>query len=164
MYKDYRVADQRIASFVHSALGDARTVLNIGAGTDPYEPTDREVTAVEPSATVRERRPAHLPRAIDASAELLPFVDGAFDAAMGAFTGHQWANLAGGLAEVRRVTRGEVAFLTCDPALLGTWCTEAWRTRLASMHQRRVSPELSETFAARSVYWAVEYRRPINVA
>ena len=69
-----------------------------------------------------------------------------------------------GLAEVRRVTRGEVAFLTCDPALLGTWCTEAWRTRLASVHQRRVSPELSETFAARSVYWAVEYRRPINVA
>ena len=121
VYKDYRVADPRIAAFVHAALGDARTVLNIGAGTGSYEPTDREVTAVEPSATMRERRPAHLPRAVDAFAERLPFADQTFDAAMGTFTVHQWANLAGGLAEVRRVTRGAVAFLTCDPALLRTW-------------------------------------------
>ena len=121
VYKDYRVADPRIAAMIHAALGDAQTVVNIGAGTGSYEPTDREVTAVEPSATMRARRPAHLPRAVDASAERLPYADGAFDAAMGTFTVHQWANLAGGLAEMRRVARGPVVILTCDPALLRTW-------------------------------------------
>ena len=121
VYKNHRVADARIAAFIHAALGEARTVLNIGAGAGSYEPTDREVTAVEPSATMRERRPAHLPRAVDAFAEHLPFADDTFDAAMGTFTVHQWADLAAGLAEVRRVTRGPVAFLTCDPALLTTW-------------------------------------------
>ncbi|HYQ18582.1 MAG TPA: hypothetical protein VEQ58_22555 [Polyangiaceae bacterium] len=66
VYRDCRVADPRIASFVHAALGDARSVLNIGAGTGSYEPTDRLVTPVEPSATMRARRPASLPTAIDA--------------------------------------------------------------------------------------------------
>jgi len=121
VYRNYRVADPRIAAFIHSALGDARTVLNIGAGTGSYEPTDRNVTAVEPSATMRDKRPPRLPKAVDAYAERLPFPDHSFDAAMGTFTVHQWADLAGGLAEVRRVTRGPVAFLTCDPKLLRTY-------------------------------------------
>ena len=137
VYKDYRVADARIAAFVHAALGDARTVLNIGAGTGSYEPTDRAVTPVEPSATMRERRPPHLPRAVDARAEQLPFADRSFDAAMGTFTVHQWADLNAGLAEVRRVTRGPVAFLTCDPALLRTY----W------LHD--YAPEVIETEASR---------------
>lgn len=137
VYRDYRVADSRIATFVHAALGDARTVLNIGAGTGSYEPTDRNVTAVEPSATMRERRPAHLPVAIDAYAEELPFPDRFFDAAMGTFTVHQWTDLMGGLAEVRRVTRGPVAFLTCDPALLRSWWLYEY------------SPEVIETEASR---------------
>jgi hypothetical protein len=71
VYRDHRVADPRIAAFVHAALGDAHSVLNIGAGTGSYEPTDRQVTAVEPSATMRERRPPHLGAAIDAYAEQL---------------------------------------------------------------------------------------------
>ena len=137
VYTNYRIADPRIAAFVHAALGDARTVLNIGAGTGSYEPTDREVTAVEPSATMRARRPVHLPAAIDARAERLPFPDRSFDAAMGTFTLHQWTDLAAGLAEVRRVTRGPVAFLTCDPVLLRTyWLYE-------------YSPEVIETEASR---------------
>lgn len=121
VYRDFRVADPRIAALVHAALGDARAVLNIGAGTGSYEPTDRHVTAVEPSATMREKRPPHLPEAVDAYAERLPFADHFFDAAMGTFTVHQWADLVGGLAEVRRVTRGPVVFLTCDPDLLRTY-------------------------------------------
>lgn len=137
VYRNYRVADPRIAAFVHSALGDARTVLNVGAGTGSYEPTDRLVTAVEPSATMRQKRPSHLPAAVDARAEHLPFPDHSFDAAMGTFTVHQWLDLAGGLREVRRVTRGPVAFLTCDPALLRTyWLYE-------------YSPEAIETEASR---------------
>jgi hypothetical protein len=81
VYRDYRKADARIASVVHAALGNAKSVLNIGAGTGSYEPTDRVVTAVEPSATMRARRPGHLPQAVDARAEQLPFADLSFDAA-----------------------------------------------------------------------------------
>ncbi|MBL9173087.1 MAG: class I SAM-dependent methyltransferase [Verrucomicrobiales bacterium] len=137
VYRNYRVADPRIAAFVHAALGDARTVLNVGAGTGSYEPTDRLVTAVEPSATMRRERPIHLPAAVDACAEDLPFADHSFDAAMGTFTVHQWSDLAGGLKEVRRVTRGPVVILTCDPALLRTyWLYE-------------YSPEAIETEASR---------------
>jgi SAM-dependent methyltransferase len=137
VYRDCRVADPRIAAFVHAALGDARTVLNVGAGTGSYEPTDRIVTAVEPSATMRQTRPSHLPAAVDAFAESLPFPDRSFDAAMGTFTVHQWADLAAGLREVRRVTRGPVVFLTCDPALLRrNWLYE-------------YSPEAIETEASR---------------
>src|SRR5688572_15897309 len=137
VYRNYRVADPRIAAFVHGALGDARTVLNVGAGTGSYEPTDRLVTAVEPSATMRQRRPAHLPAAVDARAEHLPFPDRSFDAAVGTFTVHQWMDLSSGLREVRRVTRGPVVFLTCDPGLLRTY----W------LHE--YSPEAIETEASR---------------
>ena len=140
VYRDHRVADPRIAAFVHAALGDARTALNIGAGTGSYEPTDREVTAVEPSATMRARRPAHLPQAVDAYAERLPFGDGAFDAAMGTFTVHQWADLAGGLAEVRRVTRGPVALLTCDPDLLRTWWLHDYAPEVIATEASRYPP------------------------
>jgi SAM-dependent methyltransferase len=137
VYRNYRVADARIATFVHAALGNARTVLNVGAGTGSYEPSDRLVTAVEPSATMRDRRPPHLPAAIDARAEELPFPDHFFDAALGTFTVHQWLDLSRGLREVRRVTRGPVVFLTCDPALLRTY----W------LHE--YSPEAIETEASR---------------
>lgn len=137
VYRNYRVADARIAAFVHAALKDARTVLNVGAGTGSYEPTDRLVTAVEPSATMRQKRPSHLSAAVDARAENLPFPDRSFDAAMGTFTVHQWLDLAAGLKEVRRVTRGPVVFLTCDPALLRRyWLYE-------------YSPEAIETEASR---------------
>lgn len=117
-YADHRRPDPRIAAAVHAALGPARTVLNVGAGTGSYEPADREVTAVEPSASMRARRADALPRAIDATAERLPFPDGAFDAAMTTFSVHQWRDLSAGLAEVRRVTTGPVAVLTCDPELV----------------------------------------------
>jgi SAM-dependent methyltransferase len=90
-------------------------VLNVGAGAGSYEPTDRRVTAVEPSATMRAQRSPELPAAIDAVAESLPFEDDAFDASLATFTVHQWTDLAGGLAELRRVTRGPVVILSCDP-------------------------------------------------
>ena len=124
-YRDYRRADPRIAVAVHRALGPARTVLNVGAGAGSYEPTDRDVTPVEPSASMRAQRPAHLPSALDASAEALPFADGSFDAAMTTFSVHQWRDCTQGLQEMRRVTRGPVVVLTCDPALLRRfWLTE----------------------------------------
>src|SRR3954471_21450413 len=81
-YAHFRRPDPRIAAYVHAALGPARTVLNVGAGAGSYEPTDRLVTAVEPSAVMRAQRPAHLPPAINAVAEHLPFANGAFEASM----------------------------------------------------------------------------------
>lgn len=114
-YVNYRQPDPHIAAFIHAALGDAKSVLNVGAGAGSYEPTDRNVTAVEPSATMRAQRPAHLSEAINATAEKLPFADDSFDASMATFTVHQWSDLKAGLSEMRRVTRGPVAILSCDP-------------------------------------------------
>ena len=86
-YAARRRADPRIAAFVHAALGDARTVLNVGAGAGSYEPEDRYVVAVEPSAAMRAQRSTP---AVDGVAEALPFDDDAFDAAMATVTIHQW--------------------------------------------------------------------------
>ena len=117
-YARYRRPEPGIAARIRDAIGDAHTLLNVGAGAGSYEPTDLEVTAVEPSATMRAQRPPHLTPAVDAVAEHLPFDDDSFDAAMATFTVHQWPRLEAGLAEVRRVTRGPIAVLTADPARL----------------------------------------------
>jgi SAM-dependent methyltransferase len=114
----YRQPDQRIAARISQALGQARTVLNVGAGAGSYEPADRLVTPVEPSASMRAQRPPGLAAAVDATAEELPFPDGAFDAAMTTFSVHQWSDLRAGLREMRRVTRGPVLILTGDPQRL----------------------------------------------
>jgi len=117
-YARYRQPDARIAARISQALGGARSVLNVGAGAGSYEPGDRQVTPVEPSASMREQRPARLAPAVDAVAEDLPFADDSFDAAMTTFSVHQWGDLQAGLREVRRVTRGPVVILTCDPGRL----------------------------------------------
>jgi len=117
-YTNHRQPDPRIAAHILEALGNSRTVLNVGAGAGSYEPTDRAVTAVEPSASMRAQRPAHLTEAIDATSEQLPFDANSFDAAMATFTVHQWPDLGAGLREMRRVTSGPIAILTCDPALV----------------------------------------------
>src|SRR5687768_18539196 len=103
VYRDYRVADPLIATFVHAALGDARTVLNVGAGTGSYEPSDRDVTAVEPSAVMRAQRDVGAAPCVAASAESLPFEDQSFDAAMAFGTVHHWQDPVAGLLEMRRV-------------------------------------------------------------
>jgi SAM-dependent methyltransferase len=136
-YSRFRQPDPRIAARIVAALGDAGTVLNVGAGAGSYEPTDRKVTAVEPSAAMRAQRPAHLSPAIDATAEHLPFADDSFDAAMATFTIHQWADLAAGLKELRRVTRGPVVILTCDPALVEAFWLNDYAPEVLSTEARR---------------------------
>ena len=117
-YSRYRRPDARIALWITQALGPARTVINVGAGSGSYEPADLHVTPIEPSASMRAQRPPSLAPALDATAEDLPFADGAFDAAMATFSVHQWSDLTAGLREIRRVTRGPVVLLTCDPIRL----------------------------------------------
>jgi SAM-dependent methyltransferase len=135
-YTDYRRPDPRIAAAIRTSLGGARTVLNVGAGAGSYEPSDLEVTAVEPSASMRAQRPAQLP-AIDAVAEDLPFADDAFDAAMATFSIHQWADLGAGLREVRRVTRGPLVILTCDPARLDQFWLVDYAPEVMAAETRR---------------------------
>ncbi|MEU7168948.1 class I SAM-dependent methyltransferase [Streptomyces morookaense] len=114
-YADYRRPDPRIAAAIARALGESRTVVNVGAGAGSYESDTLQVTAVEPSESMRAQRPARLSPAVDAVAESLPFADDAFDAAMTTFSVHQWSDLKAGLREMRRVARGPVVILTCDP-------------------------------------------------
>ncbi|MFM9918351.1 class I SAM-dependent methyltransferase [Lacisediminihabitans sp. H27-G8] len=120
-YALIRQPDPRIAARILDALGDARTVLNVGAGAGSYEPVDREVTAVEPSASMRAQRPEWLTLAIDATSDDLPFPDRSFDASMATVTVHQWPARATGLAEMRRVTRGPVVIMTFDPVPPQHW-------------------------------------------
>jgi SAM-dependent methyltransferase len=120
-YARHRRPDPRIAAHIHGALGDARTVLNVGAGTGSYEPRDRWVLAVEPSPTMRAQRPPGAAPAIAARAEALPFDDGAFGAAMACVTIHHWDPPEAGLAELRRVSRGPVVIFTFELDGLPAW-------------------------------------------
>lgn len=107
-YATTRVEDPRIAAPIHAALGDARRIVNVGAGTGNYEPTDRLVVAVEPSvAMIAQRRPRSAP-VVRARAESLPLASAAFDAAMAVLTLHHWTDLVEGLRELRRVARRQV--------------------------------------------------------
>jgi SAM-dependent methyltransferase len=105
-----RRTEPRIAAQIWAALGDARTVLNVGAGTGSYEPPGRDVTAVEPSAVMRAQRPAGAAPCVAATAESLPFEDQSFDAAMAFATVHHWQDPIAGLREMRRVARRVVVF------------------------------------------------------
>jgi SAM-dependent methyltransferase len=109
-YPATRATDPRIAARIWAALGDARTVLNVGAGTGSYEPPDREVIAVEPSAVMRAQRPPGAARCVSARAERLPFGDRSFDAAMAVLSDHHWPDPLAGLREMSRVARRVVVF------------------------------------------------------
>lgn len=115
-YADARRPDPRIAAQLHAALGEARTVLNVGAGAGSYEPDDRHVVAVEPSATMLAQRAPGSAPAVQASAEELPFDDGQFDVGLAILTVHHWTDPQRGLAELRRVSRRQVV-LTWDAAV-----------------------------------------------
>jgi SAM-dependent methyltransferase len=126
-YTVTRRTEPRIAAQLWAALGDARTVLNVGAGTGSYEPPDREVTAVEPSAVMRAQRPEGAARCVAASAESLPFEDQSFDAAMAFATVHHWQDPIAGLREMQRVARRVVVF-TCETTDR-SWRRRFWLTR-----------------------------------
>jgi SAM-dependent methyltransferase len=120
-YAHLRREEPRIAELVHTGIGDAQTIINVGAGAGSYEPRDRRVTAVEPSAAMITQRPADASPAVQGCAESLPFSDKSFDAAMAVLTIHHWQDQAKGLAEMRRVAKGPVALLTFDPSFRGPW-------------------------------------------
>jgi SAM-dependent methyltransferase len=122
-YAQSRQPDPRIAARVTRALGDARTVVNVGAGSGSYEPEDRHVVAVEPSEVMITQRPRDAAPVVRAVAEALPFANNQFHAALAVLTVHHWTDAKRGLAELRRVARRQVIF-TWDPKhLAGFWFT-----------------------------------------
>ncbi|MFB7376945.1 class I SAM-dependent methyltransferase [Kitasatospora purpeofusca] len=139
-YSSFRRPDSRVAQVIAEALGGALTVLNVGAGTGSYESAARVVTPVEPSASMRAGRPAHLAPAVDAVAGDLPFEDAAFDAAMTLFSVHQWEDVGAGLREMRRVTRGPVVVLTCDPRLVRDFWLYEYAPEVLDTEARRYPP------------------------
>ncbi len=126
-YTVTRRTEPRIAARIWAALSGARKVLNVGAGTGSYEPSDRAVTAVEPSAIMRAQRPAYAAPCVGARAEHLPFQDKSFEAAMAVSTIHHWQDPVAGLREMRRVAHRVVVF-TFDFGDAG-WRNRFWLTR-----------------------------------
>jgi hypothetical protein len=113
-YSAVRRSDPRIGHQLHRGLGDASTILNVGAGTGSYEPADRDVIAVEPSMEMISQRSNSHARCVRGVAERLPFPAGSFDAAMAILTVHHWSDPVSGLHELRRVTSGPIIVLTFD--------------------------------------------------
>lgn len=137
-YAEFRRPDARVAAAIQQALGDAETVLNVGAGTGSYEPADRAVTAVEPSREMIGKRSPSPAAVIQASAEQIPFPDDAFDAAMAVLTIHHWPDKEAGLREMRRVTRGRIVVLTFDPSAR-PWLTD-YLPQLGVLDQSQMPP------------------------
>jgi SAM-dependent methyltransferase len=138
-YTATRRTEPRIADQIWAALGDARTVVNVGAGTGSYEPSDRDVLAVEPSAVMRAQR---LPRAapcLAAAAEKLPFADQSFDAATAIATIHHWQDPMAGLREMRRVARRVVVFTYDLDVLRRFWLTRDYLPEVVDLLADRPS-------------------------
>jgi len=123
-YAGHRKPDPRIARAIEAALGDAQTVINVGAGAGSYESAHRNTVAVEPSATMIAQRRPGAADVIQASAEDLPFPDKSFDAATAFLTTHHWSDLDAGLGEMRRVARGPCVFLDHAPNETTFWLVE----------------------------------------
>jgi SAM-dependent methyltransferase len=147
-YSSVRQTDPRIAQYIYDALEDAHTILNVGAGSGSYEPQDRYVISLEPSARMRgQRAAAGRTPAVIGFADNLPFDDTAFDASMAIATVHHWPDLAKGLREMRRVTRKQVVIFTWDPeGLHQLWNNEYFPEVVAA--ERRRYPTINSIISA----------------
>ncbi len=141
-YANLRKPDHRIAANIAEALGTAETVLNVGAGAGSYEPADRTITAVEPSAKMIAQRPPSSATVIQGTAEDLPFDDNSFDASMAVLTIHHWSDQEKGLRELRRVTRNQIVLLTFDPDHRGYWLLD-YLPQLAELDDKHM-PKLAD--------------------
>ena len=130
-----RRPDPRIASCIWAALGDAASVVNVGAGSGSYEPPDRTVLAVEPSAVMIAQRPRDAAPAVQASAEALPLEDRAVDAALAVLTVQHWDDVERGLRELVRVARRRAVLVTMDVAVLARlWIVRDYLPQTLAAH------------------------------
>ena len=140
-YAGTRRPDTRIAARIHTALGDAEDVINIGAGAGSYEPP-HTLLAVEPSRIMLAQRPHGSAPAVCAVAERLPLRDHATDAVMALLTIHHWSDLAAGLAELRRVARRRIVVLTWDQRVFRErfWLVRDYLPQAAAYDDTRAVP------------------------
>lgn len=140
-YTATRHEDPRFAAQIHAALGDAQTIVNVGAGTGNYEPRDRWVLAVEPSATMVAQRPPGAAPVIRASAEALPLADATVDAALVTLSIHHWADWRAGVAELVRVARRRIVIWTFDPEAFATmWLAADYFPEIVELDRPRTPP------------------------
>jgi SAM-dependent methyltransferase len=140
-YSATRRPDARIERQIEQALADARTVVNVGAGVGAYEPRDREVVAVEPSAVMLAQRAPGAAPSVQAPAEQLPFDDDSFDAALAVLTMHHWSDWRAGVAELRRVAPRRAVMLTFDPAFIRQyWLVRDYLPQIAEADEARFPP------------------------
>ncbi|QOV41359.1 methyltransferase domain-containing protein [Streptomyces ferrugineus] len=136
-YAVTRRPDPRIAARIHRALGDPATVINVGAGTGSYEPS-QTVLAVEPSSVMIAQRPAGSAPALEAAAESIPLADDSADAAMALLTVHHWSDLEAGIGELRRIARRRIVVLTFDPDVNhGFWLLDEYLPEAAACDDTR---------------------------
>ncbi len=147
-YTVTRRTEPRIAAAIWTALGDARTVLNVGAGTGSYEPPDRDVLAVEPSALMRSQRHPDAAPCLGAAAENLPFEDKSFDAAMAVCTVHHWRDPIAGLRELRRVARRVVVFLFDTSEADRFWLTRDYLPEFSALRSCQILASPAELAGA----------------
>ena len=150
-YTRTRRTDPHVAAQINRALGDASRIVNVGAGTGSYEPSDREVVAVEPSPTMYRQRPPGAAPVVRASAEALPFADASFDAALAIFTVHHWADTGRGLRELRRVAARQVVLSYDAIVEQDFWLVQDY------------FPEMAALDAASSGYTSREVARVLDV-
>jgi SAM-dependent methyltransferase len=158
-YARHRRPDERIARAIRRALGDARTVVNVGAGTGSYEPADLDVLAVEPSFAMCLRRGGRKAPVVRGVAERLPFRDGAFAAAMAVLTVHHWRDVGTGLREMTRVARDRIVILTWDPSHPGFWLVRDYLPQILDV-DRRLFPTLDDLAHQLSLIEVVEVPIP----
>jgi SAM-dependent methyltransferase len=139
LYRRHRRPDPRLAARITAALGDARRVVNVGAGSGSYEPPTT-VVAVEPSAVMAAQRPPGVAPVVRGVAERLPFRDGAFDAALAVLTAHHWSDKDAGLAELRRVSRRQVVFCTDLDVSHAFWLVTDYLPEIVAIEEARAAP------------------------
>lgn len=125
-----------MAAEIWQALGDAQTVLNVGAGTGSYEPPDRWVLAVEPSSAMIAQRPNGAAPVLQAAVEDLPLADQTIDAAMAILTLHHWDSVETGLRELLRVARKRIVLVTMEVSE-DLWIVRDYLAELLGQHAAR---------------------------
>jgi SAM-dependent methyltransferase len=142
-YRRQRIPDARIHRAIDDVLGVDGSVVNVGAGPGSYEPSGRCIAAIEPSMTMIRQRPAAAAPAVQARAARLPLRDGCTDIVMAILTVHHWEERARSFAELGRIARRRIVFLTWDPDAPGFWLTEDYLPALRKQ-DRMDFPPLSE--------------------
>jgi SAM-dependent methyltransferase len=145
-YSSLRRPDPRLAAAIHAALGDAASVINIGAGAGSYEPADRDVLAVEPSDVMIRQRPPGAAPCRRGSADALPIDDASADAAMAVLSAHHWPHLERGFLEMRRVARRRTLLLTWVPDSPPFWLTRDYFPEIRA-HDLTIFPTTAQLTA-----------------